>query len=228
MANLQLNAQPRDPKVKAKALIRTGLVPAIVYGHGQKNTQVALDPKVFSKLFTATGESSLIDLAVEGQSNLTVLVKDVQYDLLKRTPVHVDFQQVRMDELITVEVGLKLVGESPVVKSDGAVLVESLHSLKVECLPVDLQHEIEVDISGLIKVGQVIHVKDLSLRPSWKLVGHELDDVVLSVMEPKVEAEPVPVVAEVAPVEGEAPASSTESEITDKADKKDSKKSEAK
>jgi large subunit ribosomal protein L25 len=151
-----------------------------------------------------------------------VLVKDVQYDLLKRTPVHVDFQQVRMDEMITVEVGLKLVGESMAVKSDGAVLVESLHSLKVECLPADLQHEIEVDISSLDKVGQVIHVSDLPLKSSWKLVGHEPEDVVLSVMEPKVEAEPV-AAAEVVPAEGEA-APAAEGEAADKAEgKKESK-----
>jgi large subunit ribosomal protein L25 len=104
-----------------------------------------------------------------------------------------------------VEVGLKIVGESPAVKNDGAVMVESLRAIHVECLPGDLQHEIDVDISGLATFGDAIHIKDLSLPSNWKLINHDQDEVIVSVMEPKVEAEPTPVVAEVvAPVEGEA------------------------
>lgn len=206
MANLQLAARPRDSKDKGKALVRSGVVPAVVYGRGTQNVLVTVDPKVFSKLFSQAGESSLIELQVEGGKPLTVLVKDVQYDLLKRTPVHVDFQQVRMDELISVEVGLKLVGESPAVKNDGAVMVESLRAIQVECLPADLQHEIEVDISGLVAFGDTIHVSDLKLPASWKLDGNELEAVVVSVMEPKVEAEPVAAPVEAVPAEGEAAA----------------------
>ncbi len=217
MANLQLAAKPRDSKDKGKALVRSGVVPAVVYGHGTENVLLTVDPKVFSKLFSQAGESSLIELQVEGGKPLTVLVKDVQYDLLKRTPVHVDFQQVRMDELISVEVGLKLVGESPAVKNDGAVMVESLRAIQVECLPADLQHEVEVDISGLVNFGDTIHVSDLKLPASWKLDGNDLEAVVVSVMEPKVEAEPVAAAAEAAPAEGEAAAAPAEG---DKADDK--------
>jgi large subunit ribosomal protein L25 len=205
MANIQLSAQPRSTETKAKALVRSGVVPAVIYGHKSENVLVTVDPKLFSKMFSQAGESSLIELQIEGQAPLTVLVKDVQYDLLKRTPVHVDFQQVRMDEVITVEVGLNLIGESPAVKNDGAVLVESLRAIHVECLPGDLQHEVDVDISGLAAFGDSIHIKDLSLPASWKLINHDPEEVIVSVMEPKVEAEPTPVVAEVvAPVEGEA------------------------
>lgn len=200
MANLQLAAKPRDSQVKGKALVRSGEVPAVVYGRGLENVLVTVDPKVFAKLFAQAGESSLIDLQVEGSQPLTVLVKDVQYDLLRRTPVHVDFQQVRMDEVISVEVGLKLVGESPAIKNDGAVMVESLRAIQVECLPADLQHEVEVDISGLVKFGDAIHVGDLKLPASWKL-ENDPEEVVVSVMEPKVEAAPAPA-AEAAPAEG--------------------------
>lgn len=218
MANLQLAAKPRDSKDKGKALVRFGVVPAVVYGRGTDNVLVTVDPKVFSKLFAQAGESSLIELQVEGGSPLTVLVKDVQYDLLKRTPVHVDFQQVRMDELISVEVGLKLVGESPAVKNDGAVMVESLRAIQVECLPADLQHEVEVDISGLVAFGDTIHVSDLKLPASWKLDGNELEAVVVSVMEPKVEAEPVAAAVEAAPAEGEAAAAPAEGAAAEKSE----------
>lgn len=220
MTALVLNASLRDTKLKAKALRRTGLIPAVLYGHGIENKILALDPKAFSKLFNQTGESSLIDLVIDNGQPISVLVKDVQYDLLKDIPAHVDLQQVRMDEAITAEVEFHLVGEAPAVKGLGAILVESLDHLKIECLPGDLQHEIEVDISGLAEFGQSIHISDLKLPVSWKLVGHEPEEVIVSVIEPKVEAEPV--VEEAVVAEGEAVASEAEAkDKTEEAEKKD-------
>lgn len=202
MTALILNATSRDGQTKAKALRHTGLIPAVLYGHGLKNQSLALDAKGFFKLYGQVGESSLIDLVIDNGQPVSVLVKDVQYDLLAHTPIHVDLQQVKMDEKITAEIELVLTGEAPAVKNLGAVIVESLNKLKVECLPGELQHQVLVDIGQLAEFGQTISIGDLKLPASWKLIGHELTDVVVSVVAPRAEVEEAPAAA--APAEGEA------------------------
>lgn len=213
MSPLLLNASKRDDKNKAHLLRDQGLVPAILYGHDITNQSLTIDGRAFIKLFNQVGESSLVDLSIDGAAPVPVLVKDVQYDLLSHLPIHVDLQQVKMDEKITTEVELVLVGEAPAIKNLGAILVESLNTIKVECLPGDLQSQIEVDITGLTEFGQTIHIKDLTLPKTWRLIGHEAEDVVVGVVAPRTEVEEVP--AAEATVEGEAPAESGESKTED-------------
>lgn len=219
------SARRRDPQASAKALRRQGLLPGVVYGHGIESTPLVLDSRTFGKLYGQVGDSTLVNLVVEGQDNpVPVIVKDVQYHALTHVPIHVDFQQVRMDEEITAEVKLELVGEAPAVKNLGAILVETLHDLRIECLPGDLLPQIEIDLSGLVEFGDAVHISDLKMPASWKLVDNEPTDVVVSVVEQKVEVEPTPV-AEVAPTaEGEASAEATpaEGEGVDRAESKKS------
>jgi large subunit ribosomal protein L25 len=127
------------------------------------------------------------------------LIKDVQKHITKDTLSHIDFYQVDMHKEITTEIHLNFIGESKAVKELGGMLIKNYDHIEVKCLPSDLVNHIDIDISILKEFGDHISLHDLSLPTGLKLV-HETNDMVVSVMEPKVqEEEPAPVAEATAP-----------------------------
>lgn len=202
--NLQLSATVRAEVGKKVAAIRAnGLVPAVLYGHGVTNQNLAVPYGLLDKLYQAAGESTIIDLAIEGQpSSVKVLIADVQYEPVKNRISHVDLQQINMSEKITVSVPIHVIGESPVIKADGGSLVNPISEVEIEALPSDLIHGIEIDASILATYDDAIHIKDLKVPATVTIVGHEPEDVVLFAAPAHIEKEPEVVIAptEAAPV----------------------------
>lgn len=169
-------------------LRRQGGVPAVLYGHGVAATPLVVDRLAFEKVYRQVGESTLLDLALEDASSVKVLVQDVQVHPTTGVVQHVDFHQVRMDERLEVDIPLKFVGESPAVKEHGGVLIKNLDHVRVQCLPQDLVHEIEVDLTTLIELNQSLQLKDIALPPGLKVLVNE-DEILATVTPPRSEAE---------------------------------------
>lgn len=186
MEAIKLAVTKRDVSIKAKKLRVQGLVPAVLYGHGTENRSVAVPYNAFAKAFKAAGESTLIDLEIEGGSPVKALVKDWQVEPLSNRYTHVDFYQVNLKEKLKVEIVLNFVGESPAVKEQGGSLVKSMGSLRVECLPTDLVHAIDIDVASLKAFGEMIHVRDLKL-PQGIEVLEDANAVVVLVEAPLTE-----------------------------------------
>ncbi len=163
-----------------KTLRAQGRVPAVLYGHGTDPKNLELDAKAFAKVFSAAGESSLVDLVVDGGAPVKVLIAEVQEEPISGRIAHADLRAVNMKEKITAEIPLSLVGEAPVAKAQGAVVTQVRDSLEVECLPGDLVHEISVDLSALTEVGQTIRIRDLTI-PAGLAVQADAEDVVVTV-----------------------------------------------
>lgn len=163
MEALKLEATSRQVTgKKVKNLRNAGSVPAVVYGNGIPSRDISLDFRAFEKLARQAGESTLIDLAIDGEAPVKVLVHELQYHPLKDTIIHADLRQVRMDEKLEANIAIKFVGEAPAVKAFGALLVRNLDSLSVRCLPADLVHEITIDITGLKNFEDRISVGDIT------------------------------------------------------------------
>jgi large subunit ribosomal protein L25 len=73
-----------------------------------------------------------------------------------------------MTETIAAQVRVNLIGTSPAVADFGGVLISGVIELEIEALPTDLPESLDVDISGLEKIGDSILVRDLEV--SDKLV----------------------------------------------------------
>ena len=188
-AVLGLKAKTREEKKKAVGILRKqGKIPAVLYGHGIKPTNLVLDYAVFDKLYKKAGESTLVDLSINDSESVKVLIQDYQVDPVTNKFIHVDFHQVRMDEKINTEIPIKFIGDAPAIKDLSAVLVTSMGSLEVECLPNDLVSEIEVDLSSLKEFDDAIHVSDITPPPgiTFKNVPQ---DVVALVQAPRSEQE---------------------------------------
>jgi len=163
MDTYTIQAKKREKGLK---IDQNDLIPAVIYGKGQKNQSLWVDRKHFNKIYQAAGESSIIDLVVSNgdkQKPQKVLIYDLQRDPVTDLIIHADFYIVRMDEIIETDVELRFVGESPAVKEQGGVLVKNIDEIEVKCLPIDLPKEIVVDISNLKTFEDYIYIKDLDV-----------------------------------------------------------------
>jgi len=209
---LKLNTKLRTlTGKKAESLRQESKIPAVIYGHGVENKNLEVDYNKFEKIFKEAGENTIIELNIDGEK-VNVLVADIQLDSVKNTYSHIDFHQIRMDEKVNTVVELKFIGESKAVKELGGVFVHNISELEVKCLPTDLIHEIEVDISKIETFEDVIKVGDLKTSNKIEIIGHEENDVVATVVEPREEIEEVP---------DEASAEAESKEEEEKADNKE-------
>lgn len=138
-------------------------IPAVLYGSGVESKPVTVGRSEFLKVLKTAGYSSLLDMTVDGGQPVKTLIKEVQVHPLTLDPLHVDFYQVRMDKEIEAKIPLVFVGESKAVKNEGGTLVKSIDELEIRCLPANLPHEIEVDLSVLNTFEDSITVESLKL-----------------------------------------------------------------
>jgi len=160
---MELTVQKRDMLGRGvKALRGQGLIPAELYGRGLENLHLSVPKKEFKKVFKAAGENTIVNVLLDGK-NMPALIQEVTYNFLTDDIESVDLYQVRMDEKLKVGVPLEFVGVAPAVKEKNGLLVKSLQEMEVEALPADLPHDLKVDLSKLVDIGQSIYVKDLAV-----------------------------------------------------------------
>jgi large subunit ribosomal protein L25 len=189
MDKLNLKAKTRTVlRKKVKQLREKNVLPANIYGPGIETQSLEIDAMSFVKVFEQASQSTLVDLTVDGKDVIKVLIQDVQLDPETDNPIHVDFRQINMKEKVIADVLLKFVGESLAVKEKGGILVKSLDQVKIECLPSDLIHEIEVDISSIGDFETVIHIDDLNVPENITILDKS-EQTIASVEAPRTEEE---------------------------------------
>lgn len=174
MEQIKLKASLRESRKKqaAKKMRDTGLVPGVVYHRGEKPVAISVIDKELTKiLHNAGGENILINLSIENEKKKSraVIIKEIQHHPVKRAILHIDFNEISLNEKITVEVEVVGVGEPVGVKQEGGLLDHPLRVVKVQCLPTDIPNHIDVDVSGL-KLNDSIHVKDLKVSEKIKVL----------------------------------------------------------
>ena len=139
-----------------------GKIPGVIYGHGIDPIPIAIEGRALrAALHTDAGLNALLNLTFDGQSHLT-MARDIQRDRVRNVVIHVDFQVVRRDEIISADVPIVLVGEAEKVERADGVIALELHSLAVNATPLTVPNEIEIDISAL-EIHDSIRVGDLQL-----------------------------------------------------------------
>jgi large subunit ribosomal protein L25 len=184
-----LTAARRDKLGRqVKALRRVGLVPAVLYGNTKENLNLAVDQKEFTKLYIEAGSSTLVNLKVDDDKAVKVLIHEVELHPTRHTVMHADFFAVNLKEKLRTEIPLVLTGVADAVEIQGGTLITVKDMVEVECLPEDLVHEIEIDISPLKSFEDSITVSDLKV-PQGIVILDEPDQTLVSVAEPRSEEE---------------------------------------
>lgn len=187
---------------KVKTLRQAGKIPAEIYGRGRENQSVQIDSKTLRRVLDEAGSNHLISIQVDGQSPVMALARDIQYSILKKDLLHVDFYTVIMTETVAVTVPIHLVGESPLVNDEGGTLVSGLNFLEIEALPGNLPEVFEVDISVFENFSEAILVSDLAI-PEGVTVHSSPDSMVATIQPPRLEEELEEILEETVVVEEE-------------------------
>ena len=215
----KLNVSVREGKGTsfARRLRLENKVPALLYHSGVEGTSLSVEK---NELYKALKTGQFIFEIKVGDKEQFVLVKEVQYHPVTDEIIHVDFQQVKEDQKISLEVPLRTEGESEGVKL-GGILVQLLNVVTINCKPSNVPEALSVDISDL-EMNSSLFVKDIILPDDVEMVTAE-DIAVVSVQEPKKEEEVVEEVSE----EGEEPSEESTDEEQGEKSSADSGESEA-
>ncbi len=165
----------------SKQLRKQGLVPAVIYGHGEATASLAVPGDTLAKAIRHGVR--IYDVTCNGAMQ-KALLRDIQWDPLGHAILHADFYRVSADETITLDVRIEVRGTAPGVTA-GGVLVLQVHSLSVECLIVNIPESIRVSIAEL-QIDQAIHVRDLKL-PDGVKIKNDPDTIVVQVSQKVVE-----------------------------------------
>jgi large subunit ribosomal protein L25 len=127
--------------------------------------------------------TALLQVSLDGGSDVPVIVKDLQRHPVRGEAVHIDLLRVNMNETIQSPVALELVGseEAPGVR-EGGVLSQELIQVTVEALPGDIPEGLQHDVSGL-ESGATLTVGDLA-APQGVTFVDDPDTVVATMTAP--------------------------------------------
>ena len=201
-----------DGSATSRRLRKSGRIPSVVYAHGECSWPMSVNERAFLKLAEKATSSQVFILKSErsGLNDRPAIVKEIQIDRLRNKVLHIDFQALKENEEIVIQVPLKFTGESTGVKEDGGILSIAAHTLSVLCLPREIPTSIDVLVTAL-KIGDSIHAKELTLPKGVRLAGKE-DETIVSVIIVKQVVEAVTTTAvaadstDVAAADGAAPA----------------------
>lgn len=155
----------------AKAVRRTGMVPAIIYGGEAEPEMLALNHnELLIKLSHEAVYSHVLDIKVAGKTEKAIL-KEIQRHPSRQQILHVDFLRVSATDKVRVHVPLHFTNEEISIGiKKGGVVMHNLADIEVSCLPSDLPEYIEVDLKNL-DIGETVHLTDVAIPPGVEIIA---------------------------------------------------------
>jgi large subunit ribosomal protein L25 len=189
-ATIEAQTRTDTGKGAARALRRTGRVPAVIYGHDRPSETVTVETLALTKMLgTISAATTIVDVTVDGRAPVKALIREIQRDPLRSVNVlHLDLYEVKADEQVKVSVPVRLVGVPDGVRNFGGVLDQVLYSLEVEVLPADIPDHIDLDVTNLA-IGHSMFVREVEVAKARIL--NSPDSPVCSVVAPRTEEAPV-------------------------------------
>src|ERR1051325_6479886 len=148
---------------ETRKLRARGLIPGVLYGRGNAPHPFCVSERELRRVLTGgSGMHAILDVVLDGQNSATPsILKDFQQDPLRGKLVHVDLQEVRLDQAIQAAVTVQLVGaeDAPGVREGGA-LSQVAREVNVEALPLEVPDHLDLDVSGMA-MGDTLRLADL-------------------------------------------------------------------
>jgi large subunit ribosomal protein L25 len=159
MKSITINGTKRENvgKTATKALRNADKVPCVVYG-GDAPIHFAADYLAFKDLVYTPNVHTVV-IKLEDGSEVNAIMQDIQFHPVTDRILHIDFYQIFDDKEVSMEIPVRIVGNSVGVRNGGVLRVVS-RKLRVKALPANLPDFINVDISKM-KIGAKMNVGDL-------------------------------------------------------------------
>lgn len=170
MKSITIKGSERESVGKAatRTARNAGMVPCVLYGGDQPVHFTAEELSFKNLVYTPNVHTVVIDL--EGGKTFNAILQDIQFHPVSDKILHIDFYQLHEDKEITMDVPVKVVGNSKGVMA-GGVLRLNQRKLKVRALPANLPDFIEADITEL-EMGNKLYITKLS-QDGYKLLQPE-------------------------------------------------------
>lgn len=206
---LQTKIGRKIGSAESRRLVATDHIPGVIYGHGMVPVKITVERRDLRvALAGPAGVNTILELQV-GDTKYPAIVKELQRDPVKRVVRHIDFMQISLTELITMDIPVHLTGTAKAVLSEGGLVDATVNTIQVRATASNIPNEILIDVTAM-GMQDVIRLSDVVLPNGVSAVG-DPDLVVVTVLETKTE-EAAPVVAAAAegaaatPDAGAAPA----------------------
>ena len=193
MAGERIKLPVRDRETTGSAasrrLRKQGLVPGVLYGRSKPHA-ICVDERELRRALTGdSGLHAILDVTLEGQkSTHASILKEYQLDPIRGHVIHVDLQEVRLDQPIQAQVVVELVGEAQGAK-EGGVLSQVTREINVEALPMEIPDRIELDVGGMA-IGDTLRLADLPAREGITYLDDPEETVLATVTMPTRVEEP--------------------------------------
>lgn len=187
MAEIKVTAEAREKagvKGTLSSIRAAKKVPAVIYGGKKDPVSVSISDKDLAAVLKG-GANVIVSLSTPNGVE-TAIIKEVQYHVVKDTPIHVDFLRISMDAPIEVVVPVKLVGVAEAVKTMGALINQVMREIHISCLPAKIPHEFEADIS-IMTLNRPVYISDIKMDESIEVIGGK-DRAVVHLMLPREDA----------------------------------------
>ena len=205
-----MTAQSRDRgKGAAHRCRREGWIPGVIYGKRVGSIPLRLpERELLRHMAEGLGAGAVVEIRVDGEGGTqdwTAVIKEVQRDPVSQQLLHLDLQQVSLEDVLEVEIPVVLKGQEEVARR-GGIVQPQLHRVRLLASVTAIPTDVEVDISGL-EIGDHVKVADLKL-PAGVKTNEDPDEIVVTILAPRHEEEPAPVEEgeEAAAPAGEQPA----------------------
>tara|TARA_R110002110_G_scaffold376568_2_gene586785 strand:+ start:295476 stop:296150 length:675 start_codon:yes stop_codon:yes gene_type:complete len=182
------NAESRAQvgKGAARAIRRSGKVPAVIYGANKDPEPITISPaQLRAALAQPAFFATLFDMDVAGDQQ-QVLCRELQVHPVTDVPMHLDFLRVTERTRINLEIQVKFTNEeeSPGLKG-GGVLNIVRHAVEVVCRAGAIPEEFIVDLTGL-DVGDSVHISDVTLPDGVKPTITDRDFTIATIAAPTI------------------------------------------
>ena len=166
-----LNATVRTGTGKgaARQARRDGLVPGIVYGGGSDPLPINIPFNILlKKLKDGRFLSTLFNMKVDGHDDVRVICRNVQRDVVKDLPTHVDFMRLKRTTKINLFIPVEVTGESecPGLRK-GGMLTMIRPEVELIVTAGDIPESITISLAGL-QIGDTITISDVTLPQGAK------------------------------------------------------------
>ncbi len=189
----------------SKEARRDGQIPIVYYSKDVEPMHFTTEYQDFRRAYKKAGKSTIITLIDEKKEEYQALAHEIQYHPVSDDIIHVDLMAIKKGQKITTDIPLVFVGEAPAVRELAGTLMTNKDLVSIECLPKDLPHEIEVDISSLVDFHTSLTVGDIKVGEEITILDAP-EISIASVAAPRAEEE------ETAAAEGEEGAEGAEGE----------------
>ena len=183
--NLEADERTGTGKGAARQARRDGMVPGVVYGGGVDPVPIQIPQNVLlKKLKEGRFMSTLHNLKVEGREDVRVICRDVQRDVVKDLPTHLDLMRLRRASRVNLFIPVEFINEDDCTGiKRGGVLTVVRPEVELRVTAGDIPEKITVDLSGLA-IGEVITISSVSL-PSGTRPTIDRDFVIANISAPR-------------------------------------------